>query len=770
MARDLLKRIAPDCGFIEDEILSTQGHHLSDHPIDALSMSMVELQMSDHLSSGVWDIKLGPSIYKTYPNLKRGATSNVNFSRVFDETYRTFTQAMASHLKLAISTLPKTDRARLLKGQLTFFTVRPSVAVLPSSTPDFAFNSIQLMINTAAHLAELSYRECQRDKDAATGRYGVVVCSYFNNRLYCYELFTLHGQCRENPELAELIRSQGLLNQPARLDFSGSMSRYGTPAAIRKLPTDIEYYTHGVPPLPNTSSVGVIEKLGELAPLKKESSPDLGYYQSFYSGEFDNLVNFALQHRPVATYDELRKECWGETKLERLSADMKDSLNTVLNIIVPFKSCIEEALSDDPDDQRSAVQSCTLEVAMTLLLLVGTVAKIATIATRSVSVIAKTASIAKAGVVFLHSLLNPLDGLPDLLRGGAKLLNKGVLRLGKGSVNALENATFQLRRLNGSAQSYDLIKAANRADTGLGTWRPLASSTDSFIVLATRQNDQWYALNRLGQPVGPKLKNFDFLNAFRLPGLHKIMPAAYTRKLLKDALPVARQKVDDAIRVLTDVASERDSGLALKWLMGDNSAEARRTFLTTLQDIKLDLAKITPDNFIIDTHNKSGALAALNTDYYKDWKDASEALAARKKFIRIFSKNFNRQYRKEGFTSTVPADDLIHEIFHGAPKTGDHAYANVPLSDRLGNEQRLDVSPLMNLASGKFRDMKTNTLLDKSQAFDNADSFAVTTSLLSQASSDHLMFLENLTTLQRSAERNPGNYIGWEVVLNFNPV
>jgi len=343
------------------------------------------------------------------------------------------------------------------------------------------------------------------------------------------------------------------------------------------------------------------------------------------------------------------------------------------------------------------------------------------------------------------------------------------LKLRKLGTDVLENATFQLRKLTGSAQSYDLVKATNRADTGLGTWRPLASSTDSLVVLATRHNDQWYALNRQGQAIGPKLKNFDFLNVLRLPGFHKRMPVVYSRKLLKDALPAARRKVDEAIKVMTNSASEYDSGLVLKLLMGDNSPEARRKFLDALQDVRNDLAKITPDNFILDTKTQTGALASLNPQEYQKWRTASQADAPQTKFMRIFPDNFNRQFRKEGFSLDVPADDLIHEVFHGAPNTLDHAYANVPLSGRIGNQQRLDVTPLMNLASGHLRDDNLK-LLSKTMAFDNADSFAMTTALLSQSSRNNLVFLENIKTLQKATDRSRGGYIGWEVLLSFNPV
>lgn len=766
IALRLLKITAPDCDFVEDEILRKKNLH-APRPGFVMSepMSLVELLMSNELGSREWNTA-DHALYDIYPFINNETHRlKPEFDRLFNHVHNQFSEAMSSSFKLALTTLPPLDRRRLLQGKVTLFTVRPSVATLPEPDIKFTLNPLQLVSYTATQLTQWGYKEKQADKDAATGRYGVVICAEFENKLHCYELFTLHGVCRENPALAELINQNDLLNQAPRTDFSGSASRYGPSSAIHHLPTDIESYTHGVNPGVKSASVGVIEKLAILPVTAKPSN--LGtrsYYQSFYHGEFNELAAFIHKHRPLATHDELLKECWGQTKLERLRAEYDGVVDKVLNVIVPFKACIQDILSDDPDRQAEGWASCIVEAAMTLLLVVGAAVKVVSIAARTASVTAKAASMARVGVGLLNSVFNPLDGLPSLARKGVK-----VLKLRKLGSNALENATFQLRKLTGSAQSYDLVKAANRADTGLGTWRPLASSSDSLIVLATRQNDHWYALNRQGQAIGPKLKNFDFLNVLRLPVIHKRMPVIYTRKLVKDALPVALRKVDDAIHVLTNSASEYDSGLVLKLLMGDNSAEARRKFLDALRDVRTDLAKITPDNFIIDTQTQSGALASLNPQEYVKWRAASNADAPQTKFMRIYPDNFNRQFRKEGFNLEVPADDLIHEVFHGAPHTDDHAYANLPLTGRIGNQQRLDITPLLNLASGHLRDDNLQ-LLSKTLAFDNADSFAVSTALLSQSSRNNLLFLENITALQKAAERSRGGYVGWEVVLGFNPV
>lgn len=763
VALDILKQVAKGCSYLEDDVLhQTSNRLLADVYGKPFLISPVDLHMSNDLQTGDWDLKHGESIYKAFPKMLPNLISpDGEFYRQFNRNYVSHTQAMSTHLKLALSSLPLPDRARLLRGQVTIFSVRPSVATLhPITRPPM--NPISATLDTILKVTNRVPMESQKDKQQATGRYGVVMCTYFEGRLSCYELFTLHGVCRENTELAELIERENLLHTSP----PSSGKNHSHPAPVHQLPTDIECYTHGVTPgLVNTSR-GVIEKIGELsATLLPSNIESKGYYQSFYSSEFDPLVNFVLKHRPIATYDELVKECWGQSRLEALRAEREEDLNTFLNIVIPFKSCIEDISSDDLDRQFQGVAACTLEAAMTVLLVVGAIGKVASIAARSMTLATKASAMAKTGLGLVSSLLNPLDGVPDLLTGGAKLLRKGF----NGSVAALENATSDLRRLAGQTQFEQLARAGDPDIIRFGTWRPVESSKDLFRVWGIRQNDHWYALNRHGQPWGAKLNNFEPMKIWHVLKLDQLMPASYTRKLLKDALPASRAKVDDAIRVLTNASLETDSGKIVKLLLGDNSSQGRRKLLNYLNEVKKDIAKVTPDNFILDSA-ESQSFAALNPDLYAEWARAIPKEATQKKFMRIYTHNFNRQFRTEGYSHDVLADDIVHELFHGAPNTLDHSYAHLPVSGRQGNYQRLDVAPLMNLASGHLRDLDTLKVIDKANAFNNADSFALTTSLLSQLSKDPVSYRLNIETMSKALERSQNGYIGWEVIVKLNPV
>jgi hypothetical protein len=121
-----------------------------------------------------------------------------------------------------------------------------------------------------------------------------------------------------------------------------------------------------------------------------------------------------------------------------------------------------------------------------------------------------------------------------------------------------------------------------------------------------------------------------------------------------------------------------------------------------------------------------------------------------------------------GFNHDVIADDLIHELFHASAQTDDVGYASdaVHTSD---DGQRLDVTELLNLAAGCLRESDTGTDCHApSRAFENADSLALATSLLSQLATDKATFDENMTILRGALEANAGKAIGEPIVITLN--
>ncbi|WP_256656889.1 hypothetical protein [Pseudomonas sp. BGI-2] len=783
VALDMLKQVAKGCTYLESDVLHQRKNRpLEDAYANPFPVSPVELHMSNDLRTGDWDLKNGESIYKAFPKmLPNLIPPDGEFHRQFNRDYVTHVKAMNMHLKQAFSSMPLPDRTRLLKGKVTMFTVRPPVAKLHSIT-SLPTNPIASTIETVLKVTGRKPTESHKDIDEAKGRYGVVICSHYEGRVTCYELFTLHGTCRENTRLAGLIQEENLLNTTVR---SSEIKNYSPPAKVLQLPTDIECYTHGVTPGLVNVSPGVIEKLGELS----APPPALGingYYQSFYSTEFDPLVNFVLKHRPVATFDELVKECWGQTKLEALRAKREKDLDTFLNFVVPFKSCIEDLNSDDLDRQFQGVAACTLEATMTVLLVVGAVAQIASLAAKSMSLATKAGKFASTGLGLVGSLINPLDGASDLFLHGAKLLRKTW----RNSVVALDNAIVDARKWAGVTPHSQLAATVDPDTIRLGTWRPAQTSQDVFQVWGIRHNDEWYALNRLGQPWGAKLENFNY--KFKLPTLpwHRIMPKSYTQRYIKKAIPAAKAKLDRAIHLLADIESDNEVRKVLNYLFGTGSDEAAQHIGLKLRAIRKDLDAFTLTNVSFRKADVS-AVAALDVPDYKRWKQAVTNGTAHKesikRFIKIYPEHLDDFFRTTKYDESRIADVLIHEMSHGAPGTLDLYYGKTlnrvefdaaPLIDLARNPRMVDPSfsnPYKTVDTQKFTHLhqfesirpSLPTLVQKHPALYNADSYEVAVSLIDQIKSDPAGFAKNMTTIETALNNTAADQFLGSLEINL---
>lgn len=668
VALDILKQVAKGCTYLERDVLQQTRNVPLEDAYTALRLSPVELHMSNDLATGDWDRKEGESLYKTFPGLLRNLVSpDGEFHRQFNRAYVTHTQAMHTHLKQAFAFLPPPDRTRLLNGKVTMFTVRPSVAKLQTIT-SLPVNPIASVIDAIVKTTERKPTESHKEIDQAKGRYGVVIYCEYEGQGSCYELLTLHGVCRENAQMAALIKQENLLNakvRPAGINYSAPATEY-------LLPTDIESYTHGVTPGLVAFSSGIIDRIDE---LPAEPPPQInGYYQSFYSKEFDRLVNFVLKHRPIATYDELVKECWGQTRLEALRIKRDNDLDTFLNVIVPFKSCIEDLNSDDVERQAQGAAACTLEAAMTVLLIVAALAKVATVVATGVSVATKAGRIAATGVGLVSSLLNPLDGATDALAKGAKFLRKGW----HSGVAALEGAIHDARKWTVKPAYHALSTVADTDGLRLGMRQYAQNSTDLFQVWGIRHTDEWYAVNRLGEPWGPTLRNLKFVSFFHNP-LKRTKPFSYTRGYLKKAIPHAKNKIDNTIELISNARNEEIRTVLLH-VFGINSNAAVEHITKNLRCMRKDLDYLRLENMIFRPPG-SDAYAALQPQAYKRWQAAvysnTKLDVNTRSFLSIYPDNLDELYAASKFDDARIGDVLVHEMSHGAPDTLDFYYGDI---------------------------------------------------------------------------------------------
>ncbi len=379
---------------------------------------------------------------------------------------------------------------------------------------------------------------------------------------------------------------------------------------------------------------------------------------------------------------------------------------------------------------------------------------------------AKLASLAKLVIGTGISIFNPLDDIPSILRGTGKLIYKGGVRLSRQTQEIIALAKSQLSHIKGAAKP----NAGNVAKIGQGTWRPHAGRADTLTVLAAREDFHWYALDRTGKAWGPKLSNFTLNAPFRLPQFHKTLPVSYTRHFIQQSLPRAKSKVEKAINALSghDFARERD--LIIKMFLGSDSADARDRLLKYLKLIRTDFAGLSLSNFILDPFKDNGNIAAFNRDIYTQWMALGADDRSGVSFIEIYTRDLSRHFIRHGYNHDVVADDLIHEMLHGAAQTEDVSYA-FDAADEGATAQVLNVTPLLNLANGKHPVAEGGSVTQyhaASKAFENADSLAVATSLLSQLYTDKPGYDCNMSTLEAAVASRRDGAIATPVLVTLN--
>lgn len=779
IARAAVNKAAPACDFLEEKIIYQQpGLYAS-----PTAMSMVELHMSGDLVTGDWDLRAvfpdnhisrtpdllagitndkrpalyDPSIvsiYSRYPHLRRLAPNDHEFHLQLRDYLGNLNSAVATNVKLALSHMLPFDLETFLKGKITFFTLR-SAAVETSSMP------------FGGPLTRETDYETQQNKDAVTGRFGIVMYASHGSTFACYELFTLRGELRRNNTLGALITRAGKLQGAARTDFNGDLNAKVAPTPLESLPINLSEYTRGFSEADSASNMAIIEKLGELPAPITPTLRQQSVFKNFDNPQIIRIAEFIVNNRPIITFDEFKEVATVPTALERQRKKGEDTAKYIVDLVVPFKKCIEDLSSGDHDKMVDGVYGCVMDAIALSGAFVGAGAKALSISSKAISLASKAARLTKLAFATSVSIFNPVDGVPTALFGVGKLVHKGALRFNRQAHEMLGLAQSQLRKLNGSHKTYDLVRAAKSADTtGQGTWRPLGATGETFIVVAARNNRQWYALDRLGKLWGPKLSNFTFMAPVRLPRSVKTLPVSYTRQFIEQSLPLARTKIENAINVLTsrDFTKERDA--IIKVLLGSDSNDAFERLLNYLRLVRADFAGLSISNFFLDPLKDTHHIAAFDPNAYQQWKGATDKSATT--FIEIYTPNINRHFIGQGFNHDVVADGLIHELFHGTSQTGDVSYASD--AGRTGERgQLLDVAALLNLASGRLPVTDEGRACHaSSKAFENADSLAVTASLLSQLYTDKGSYELNMSTLRGALEANPGSAIDEPVLITLN--
>ncbi|MFW9078881.1 hypothetical protein ACOI9X_06310 [Pseudomonas sp. P2757] len=394
-------------------------------------VSVLDLYMGDELHTKDWNRKRGPSIYEAFSNLVYLTPVPDLYEEATGAHFEAIIQGLTSNIQIAISQLDPEDAASIELGAVGVYCVQ-----------------------------KLDYRPQRATQGGGvaggfwaageTGRYGVVICVQDSYAIKCFELFPLRMECRYSSSLEDIF-SPLVSGTYVDLDtrFVEKKEFEGT------IPLDLQAYLKNVAPKNNQQSRVQVRRI---ATLPADTADDYSPAPYFRSKRIAALARLIAAANPYINKKEIHQLGLQQTTREKAIEKTEAIFNVILNLIIPFKGCVEGLSSGDPKKHGAAIFDCIVDAAVLALTFVAAPVAIAAATSKAVTVASKLLSASRVLASLALSLFNPLSGLPQLLKGGGKLLGRGVAKLSGHTLSVARQARQQLRFLTG-ANSYDLIKA-----------------------------------------------------------------------------------------------------------------------------------------------------------------------------------------------------------------------------------------------------------------------------------------------------------------------
>jgi hypothetical protein len=404
-------------------------------------VSVVDLYLGDELHTKDWDRAKGNSIYEAFTDLADLYPVAGLFQQAIHNHHSSMTQALSAIINVTFSQLSLTDRSFIEDGHLGIYCVQEYTTTRFTNIPN-PTGAVRPATPTPGK----------------TARYGVLICAVLDSELRCYQLFPMRTECVFSEELSEVFRPLFMANGSAAATFVNHREHLGGRL-------DIEAYRTNTPPRSYAQSAFFIRKIGEFkpSPASTDTTSSNRYFRSTRKEAISDLI---AKENPYFTVDELMQLGRDQTNREK-AIEKTDAIFTfILNLIIPFKECVEELSSGVPSRQSAAIFGCVMDAAALVVSVAVAGIKVAAISAKATTLVSKLLSTSRVAGSAVISLFNPIDGVPQLLKGGGKLLARGVKNLGAHARSTPYLARQQLRYLTG-ANTYDLLHALEH--TGAAT-------------------------------------------------------------------------------------------------------------------------------------------------------------------------------------------------------------------------------------------------------------------------------------------------------------
>ncbi|WP_085667813.1 MULTISPECIES: hypothetical protein [unclassified Pseudomonas] len=395
-------------------------------------VSVLDLYMGDELHTQDWDRIKGTSIYKSFPNLPYLYPVTELYESATNSHFESVLEGLARNIQIAISQVLPEDTASLEYGAIGIYCVQNMNYKPARVTGRYGFSPATYV-------------------PGETGRYGVILCVKHGYAVKCFELFPLRMECRYNPNLEAFFKPL-ITGNGYPLD-----TRFADKKKFELIPVDLQAYLQNVPPKTGVLSRVHVRRIGVLEAPADHSDRDnqIPFYRS---SRMETLGRLVARQNPYITEKEIHQLGLQQTAREKAIEKTDAIFNIILNLIIPFKGCVEGLTSGDPKKHGGAIFDCIVDAAVLAMTIFAAPVAIAAAASKAAAIAGKLLSASRVLAKTALSLFNPLSGLPQLLKAGGKLIGRGLTKLSGHTLSLAHQAKQQLRFLTG-ANSYDLIKA-----------------------------------------------------------------------------------------------------------------------------------------------------------------------------------------------------------------------------------------------------------------------------------------------------------------------
>lgn len=394
------------------------------------------------------------NLHDVHPDLASLAPINQLYADKLKPQHETFKSGISTMIRLAFSRLGMSDREALTQGASTLYLVRGNRNIPGHSADHFS-------------------------------PHGVVILCRHKSKNHCFELFPLQGVCRKSERLAEAFASGYAFNEDtASFDgpTNGKTGNFPRLTYLENIITEHAAYFQGATPgqseqtdinklLPrrhwelaehaDVHEFGMLlDRFGQFAPHYEESAWYTSPMESYQSPRLKDIADFIAQKNPPITYNEYYRMGYDQTEYEEKQEAYERVANIILNIFIPFRGCIQQLTSDDPDKRSGAAFSCVIDALAVSFVFIGAAGALA----KAVASSTRLLSLGRVAGSILVSIFNPVDGVPQVIVGAGKLAGKSALKLSHAGSSISMTAARQLRRLTTtSSGSYDLVKALSKS-------------------------------------------------------------------------------------------------------------------------------------------------------------------------------------------------------------------------------------------------------------------------------------------------------------------